>query len=119
MIPSIVLWLAMMGQGDTKKIVNAYAECPPDNWCPVMTLNMPSKPAEHVIEIRTKRRKTGRTMACYTIEDQLYGKLAGCKNIPTPMYCPESATCETLYRTVKTLYIDGQKVGVIREVEEK
>lgn len=74
-----------------------------------------SAPAEHVIEIRTKREDAGKPT-----------KLGGCPEgtslgllIPNGMSVNVTDEMLTCVRVTKTLYIDNQRIGVIRETEEK
>lgn len=70
----------------------------------------------HDIEIRTRRTRNGKTRVCYYIST---GQGSPCEVVNTPKHCPDLAWCTELYDATKTLYIDGQKWGVIRETEEK
>lgn len=138
MIPSLLLWLLMAGQGRAGNIVCGWPhggdspshtitfsgserdcvgtdeDCrDPKNWtstseaAPVFY----DLPREHVIEIRTKRE---------------YSDFAANGKWPYTPTCPcgyewnnvfnEGLAC---FRVTKTLWLDGTKIGVIREVEEK
>lgn len=152
MIPLILLHIALAQVGQPKphdcpyvddgtqavdchgNVYKPVGQCGIDGQTGVMTdcptfygeRNTKVGPAEHVIEIRTKRE---------TQEPICDREFQG-NNDPEPRICKCPAGFDTLTtwlggvigegtqvhrceRVTKTLWIDNQRVGVIREVEEK
>ncbi len=120
---SIIVWLMMQGQSSAYHMWIDNNGTPPYTWtcsgaCNKETLCrlldcMPVS-SEHVIEIRTRRHKTGKTRACYFITT---GKGSACDVIPTPKYCPKDAQCDDDYTMTRELWIDGKRIGIIRGLD--
>lgn len=105
------------------KTIDSYIESPDGNVTAQSIQWYPSRPylqifmdSEHIIEIRTKRVRNGMTRECSFISYGTGGD--NCETVASPTYCPEVFQCEDLYDYHKTLWIDGQRIGVIRETEE-
>lgn len=97
MIGIFVLWLALQGQGQQP--------------CKGYELNC-NPIGEHVIEIRTKWVPDGWSMFPPVCDE-------GDETVWVPEKSTKADPVYRCYKRVKTLYIDNQRIGVIREVEEK
>ncbi len=104
MIWTIVLWLGMQAQAPTSGLVRYPTD-------PVAMV----EGREHVFEIRTKRHWTGRTKYCYPahgIEKERCGYKPR-----EELYCPNGARCSSEERVTRELWIDNQRIGVIKGLE--
>jgi hypothetical protein len=90
MMLSVLVWLAMWGQGQTP---NCELLKSGHVLCSDFRLVKPPKPAEHVIEIKTVRKLNGKTQVCYYITT---GEGSPCETITKPKYCPQAARCQDL-----------------------
>ena len=122
MIPWLLLHIALIAQlqnvGDCKTDGCSYhidAECYGrtcvDTHANVFVQALP-QPAEHVIEIRTKQE---------FVQILHYGEICpkGTEAVWVPLDGSQRVADAECERVTKTLWIDGQGVGVIKETEEK
>lgn len=131
---SLILWLLMQGQTDASGCnpipasLCYYAGCEDaaievDGGCPVYATPISdaqpaSAPVEHVIEIRTRRVLTGKTKMCYLIVIS-EAKGPSCEIVDKVKECPQGTECSDDYTVTKEVYVDGSRVGTLKETEAK
>ena len=120
-IASIVAWLWMAAQsGNVSVKINTDGDSV--YRVPVMQdarpINPPA-PAEHVIEIRTKRVASGRINYCRPVRD---GRLENqeCGSVSVKIGCPVGAICTLASeRVTHEIWIDNVRWGILKESESQ